>query len=113
MNIKLKDIAYTRSGDKGPNANVGIIFKNKDLYNWSIKYFTNDLIKKYFGNKIKGNVIRYELENLNSLNFILNDCLMGGGSETLINDAQGKTFGQALLEIDINIPDNLLDVKND
>ena len=113
MNIKLKDIAYTRSGDKGPNANVGVVFKSTELYNWSIENFTSELIKNYFGNKIKGNVVRYELKNLNALNFILYDCLMGGGSETLINDAQGKTFGQALLGININIPDNLLNAKND
>ena len=44
MNIKLKNIAYTRSGDKGANVNVGVVFKNKDIYNWSIQYFTVDLI---------------------------------------------------------------------
>ncbi len=113
MNIKLKNIAYTRSGDKGANVNVGVVFKNKDIYNWSIQYFTVDLIKNYFGDKIKGSVIRYELNNLNSLNFILNDCLKGGGSETLINDAQGKTFGQALLELEIEVPDKLIESKND
>ena len=113
MNIKLKDIAHARSGDKGPNVNIGVIFKNKQLYNWSIDNFTSHLVKQYFGSKIKGSVVRYELENLNSLNFILNDCLMGGGSETLINDAQGKTFGQALLCIDLEIPSKLLKTEND
>ena len=113
INIKLNDIAYTRSGDKGPNVNIGVIFKNEKYYNWSIDYLTADLVEEYFGNKIKGNILRYKLKNLNSLNFILNDCLKGGGSETLINDAQGKTFGQALLNIDIQIPENLFGEEND
>ena len=54
---------------------------------------------------VKGDVTRYELPNLNALNFILYDSLEGGGSETLINDAQGKTFGQAMLMMEIDIDD--------
>ena len=51
---------------------------------------------------VKGPVVRYRLPNLCALNFILNDSLAGGGSETLINDAQGKTFGQAILMMRID-----------
>jgi len=97
MNIILGDIAYARSGDKGPDSNVGVIFKTKEDYNWALNVLTVDVVKKYFGNIVKGDVIRYELPNLNALNFILLDSLGGGGSQTLINDAQGKTYGQAIL----------------
>ena len=45
---------------------------------------------------------RYELKNLCALNFILYDSLGGGGSESLLNDAQGKTFGQAILMMKID-----------
>ena len=103
MNINLLgDIAYERSGDKGPNANVGVIFKDKNAYEWGLLNLTEKVVKKYFGNMVQGTVIRYELENLYALNFILNDSLGGGGSETLINDAQGKTFGQAILMMKID-----------
>jgi hypothetical protein len=98
----LEDIAYARSGDKGPNANVGVIFKDKSCYDWGVENLTTDSVKKYFGTMVKGSVERYELPNLYALNFILNDSLQGGGSETLINDAQGKTFGQAILMMKIN-----------
>ncbi|MBI45831.1 MAG: hypothetical protein CMG66_06690 [Candidatus Marinimicrobia bacterium] len=98
----LEDIAYARSGDKGPNANVGVVFKDKVSYDWGLKKLTSSTVKEYFGTMVKGQVERYELPNLYALNFILNDSLQGGGSETLINDAQGKTFGQAILMMQID-----------
>jgi hypothetical protein len=98
----LGDIAYARSGDKGPNVNVGVIFKNESDYNNALDNLTEKVVKSYFSDMVKGDVIRYELPNLNALNFILNDSLEGGGSETLINDAQGKTFGQAILMMEID-----------
>ena len=108
MKIKLGKISNTRSGDKGTNSNVGIIFKNKRLYNWALSYLTENIVKKYFKSLVKGKVVRYELPNLNALNFILNDSLGGGGSESLINDAQGKTHGQALAMMEVEIPDKII-----
>ena len=65
------------------------------------------MIKKHFSDIVKGDIIRYELDNILALNFILKDSLGGGGSETLINDAQGKTHGQAALLLDIELPKEL------
>ena len=104
IKIKLKKIAYARSGDKGINSNVGICFKNKKLYDWAKLYLTDSLIKNYYKSIVQGNVIRYQLDNLLSLNFILKDSLSGGGSETLQNDAQGKTYAQLLLMMEVSIP---------
>ena len=114
MKILLKNIACARSGDKGPNSNVGILFENESVFKWACEVLTEELVKSYYGNIVKGNVIRYELPNLYALNFILEDSLGGGGSETLINDAQGKTYGQALLMMEVTIPDYLIkDSKGD
>ena len=101
MKIILNDIAYARSGDKGPNSNVGVIFKTKEDYIWALDVLTISCVKAYFGDIVKGDVERYELPNLNALNFILNNSLGGGGSQTLINDAQGKTYGQAILMMEL------------
>ena len=98
----LSDMAYARSGDKGPNVNVGIVFERGEDYLKAVDSLTSSVVKSYFGDMVKGDVVRYELPNLNSLNFILNDSLEGGGSETLINDAQGKTFGQAILMMKVD-----------
>ena len=70
MKINLGDVAYTRSGDKGPNVNIGIIFTNEKLYKWALKNITDSLIKNYFSDMVQGSVIRYELPNLNAFNFI-------------------------------------------
>ena len=101
MKVTLGDIAYARSGDKGPDSNIGVIFKTAEDYNWALDVLTPEVVRKYFGDIVKGDVVRYELPNLNALNFILLDSLGGGGSQTLINDAQGKTYGQAILMIEL------------
>ena len=106
MKMKLSKIAIARSGDKGANSNVGVIFKTKKLYQWGKEYLTSNLVKDHFKDIVKGDVIRYEMDNLNALNFILIDSLGGGGSESLINDPQGKTHGQAVLLMDIDISED-------
>ena len=108
MKIKLDQISNTRSGDKGANSNVGIIFKNRLLYNWAIDNLTANSIKQYFKSVVKGEVLRYELPNLCAMNFILIDSLGGGGSESLINDAQGKTHGQALAMMEVDVPEYII-----
>ena len=78
----LSDMAYARSGDKGPNVNVGIVFERGEDYLKAVDSLTSSVVKSYFGDMVKGDVVRYELPNLNSLNFILNDskCLWKYGS---------------------------------
>ena len=107
MKIKLQEIAHARSGDKGPNSNVGLIFRHPELYDWANKHITSTLVKSHFGSLVRGEVKRYEMNNLWALNFILADSLGGGGSESLLNDAQGKTHGQALLLMEVDIPEDL------
>ena len=106
--IQLHEISCTRSGDKGPNSNVGIVFYNEEIYKWAVVNLTASLIKNHFKSIVKGNVLRYELPNLYALNFILEDSLGGGGSDTLVNDAQGKTYGQALMLLEVNVPENMI-----
>ena len=113
MKIKIHDIACSRSGDKGMNSNVGLIFDSNEIYIWAKRELTATIIKKYFGKLVKGNVIRYELDNILALNYILYDSLGGGGSESLLNDAQGKTHGQILLMMEINLPDKLKEFVNE
>ena len=107
--FKLEEIAYARSGDKGSASNVGLIFLNKEFYKWGVANLTEDKIAKYFEEIALGGVKRYLLPNLNAMNYILFDSLNGGGSESLINDAQGKTHGQALLKMEISISKDILE----
>ena len=110
--VKLHEIAYARSGDKGSGSNVGLIFTNNDLYLWAVANLTEQKIAAYFKSIAKGGVKRYLLPNINAMNYILFDSLNGGGSESLFNDAQGKTHGQALLKMEVLIPEEILN-KNE
>ena len=74
------------------------------IYRGFVENLMEDKVKLHFKDIVKGNVKRYTLDNLLGLNFILEDSLGGGGSESLLNDAQGKTYGQAMLLMEISIP---------
>ncbi|HQY21458.1 MAG TPA: hypothetical protein PK294_05135 [Ignavibacteria bacterium] len=101
MKIRLKEICHGRSGDKGDAANIGLIAYKKEDYEVIKKEVTADRVKKYFEGICKGEVIRYELPNINALNFLLNNTLGGGGTVSLMLDAQGKTLASALLKMEI------------
>ena len=113
MKIKLYNICCGRSGDKGSNSNVGLVFYNRPIYNWAKEFLTTECIKKYFSKLVKGKVVRYELDNIFALNFILHDSLGGGGSESLLNDAQGKTHAQTLLMMEIDLPEKFKRFMNE
>lgn len=108
MKVKLSRIAHARSGDKGDASNVGLVADRADIYPVLVREVTPERVKEHFRHICHGPVKRYEVPNLLALNFILNDSLGGGGTESLKNDAQGKTHGQGLLEMEIEVPDALL-----
>ena len=101
MRVKLKDFAYARSGDKGDASNVGIFASNEADFQFLRSYLTTERVKEHFRDICKGKVVRYEAPNMLALNFLLEDSLGGGGSESLKTDAQGKTHGLALLEMEV------------
>jgi hypothetical protein len=91
MKVKLAEIAFARSGDKGDTANVGLIAFRPSVYP----------------------ILVLELPNLRALNFLLHNSLGGGGTVSLMLDAQGKTFSTALLRMEIEVPDELLEARGD
>jgi len=103
MKIRLLDIAHGRSGDKGDDANVGIIAYDDKGYEILKKYLTTEKVKEHFKEICLGKVERYELPNLRALNFILRNTLGGGGTVSLKHDAQGKTLAAALLRLELEI----------
>ena len=105
MKIRLVDIAHARSGDKGDTANVGVISLEPRWYAVLEKYVTRDRVAGHFEGMIDGPVDRFELPNLNALNFLLHGALDGGGTLSLKTDAQGKVFSTALLRMTIDVPD--------
>lgn len=106
MRVRLVDIAHARSGDKGDTANVGLIALRPDWYPVIEKYVTKDAVSSHFRDVIGGPVVRFELPNLNALNFLLHEALDGGGTLSLKTDAQGKVYSTALLRMVIDVPDD-------
>ncbi|MFY9823242.1 MAG: hypothetical protein WAM82_17800 [Thermoanaerobaculia bacterium] len=111
MKVKLEEVAHARSGDKGDASNVGLIARTPALYPVLREEVTVERVKEHFREVCRGPVQRYELPNLLALNFILHDSLGGGGTESLKNDAQGKTHAQGLLQMEIEVPEGLMETR--
>lgn len=103
MKIELTKIAHARSGDKGDTANVGLIALKDEFYPLLEREITAEKVKEHFGEMVKGEVERFELPNLKALNFLLHESLGGGGTLSLMTDAQGKTFSTALLRMKVDL----------
>lgn len=106
MRVRLSRLAHARSGDKGDGSNIGLIAYSDEAYEILKKAVTPERVKEHFSAICKGSVDRYEVPNLKALNFILHDSLGGGGTESVITDAQGKTHAQGLLLMEIDVPDD-------
>ncbi len=109
MKIELLKLAHARSGDKGDTANVGVIALKDEFYPILEREVTAEKVKEHFGEIVKGDVERFELPNLKALNFLLHESLGGGGTLSLMTDAQGKTFSTALLRMKISIDETEAD----
>jgi len=106
MNVQLVKLAHARSGDKGDTANVGLIALRDEIYPILVREVTAERVKQHFRGICEGEVERFELPNLGALNFLLHESLGGGGTLSLMTDAQGKTFSTALLRMQIEISDD-------
>ena len=102
--MKLLDLCFGRSGDKGDAVNVGLIARDPAHYDWLRETVTAERVKAHFGPRVDGEVERFELPNLAALNFLLHGALGGGGTVSLKLDAQGKTYAAHLLRMEVEAP---------
>lgn len=101
--VQLRWLAHARSGDKGDAANVGLIALEPEYYEILRRKVTAARVARHFRGMVD-RVDRYELPNLNALNFMLHGALDGGGTLSLKTDAQGKVYSTALLRMTIDVP---------
>ena len=106
--VQLRRLAHARSGDKGDTANVGVIAYSPDAYRFLKEHLTAQRVAEHFTGMIEGPVERFELDNLEALNFLLHGALGGGGTMSLMTDAQGKVYSTALLRLELETPDDVL-----
>jgi hypothetical protein len=106
--VSLYNLAYARSGDKGNTANIGVIARAPDFFEYLEKNLSPEMLKHYFKHFVKGEVYRYKLEGIGAFNFLMFDALGGGGAASLRFDSQGKGLGQNLLEMKMHVPTSFL-----
>lgn len=106
--VPLSRLALGRSGDKGDTSNVGLIARSPAIYGWLVETITEDFVKERFAGIARGGVDRFELPNLISLNFLIHESLGGGGTMSLLADAQGKSYAQYLLATEVAVDSGLL-----
>lgn len=107
--IPLTRIACARSGDKGAGSNVGVLARSDAAYAFLKEHLSADAVRKHMSGLNAGGVKRHEADNLRLLNFILEESLGGGGSASLRTDAQGKAHGLAVLRLELDVPQSVLD----
>ena len=110
MKVPLSRIAFARSGDKGDTANVGVIALAPEAYEHLVAQVSPERVKSHFAGVCRGHVERFELPNLSALNFLLHESLGGGGTVSLMLDAQGKTFGAGILSLEVDVPEDVVAV---
>jgi len=103
--MRLRDIAHSRTGDKGSTINISLIPFDERDYPRLLRHVTADGVRRHFADIVAGDVVRYEIPSIGALNFVLHGVVGGGVTRTQALDAHGKSFSSALLEMEI--PDDV------
>ncbi|WP_261129712.1 hypothetical protein [Bacillus sp. Marseille-Q3570] len=99
--MKLREVAHSRTGDKGNISNISVIVYNMDDFELVKEQITASKVKEWFQCIVKGEVIRYEIPSLGALNFVLTNALGGGVTRSLSLDRHGKSLSSFLLEMEV------------
>jgi non-ribosomal peptide synthetase component E (peptide arylation enzyme) len=105
--VKLREIAHSRTGDKGNTSNISLIAFDAKHYPDLVVQVTSARVKAHFAGIVQGDVVRYELPNIAALNFVMTQTLGGGVTRSLALDAHGKSLSSALLDLEVDIPGDI------
>jgi hypothetical protein len=101
--VQLREVAQSRSGDKGDLANVAVFAPTDALYAAFLRELTPERVRAHFGRFVHGEVDRYEVPNVRALNFVLHQALDGGAARSLRSDPLGKSYGSLILRMEIEV----------
>ena len=102
--MKLRDIAHSRTGDKGNTSNISVIAYRVEDFPLIRAHVTVERVQARLANFSPGSVTRYELPQLGALNFVITGALGGGVTRSLALDAHGKALSSILLDMEIEPP---------
>ena len=105
--IALRDLCGVRSGDKGDISDLSLFADDEAAYDVIARAVTAERVRSHFGALVNGDVVRYEARNVLALKFVMQAALGGGAPRSLRSDNLGKTFGAALLRMEIDVPDDV------
>ena len=106
--IYFGEIYGTRSGDKGGCANLGVWAKNSDSFAFLHNFLTVKKLKELLPDLNQFKIERFELANINSLNFYIHDILQDGISSNDKKDGQAKSLGEYLRAKKIKVPQSII-----
>lgn len=106
MTKRVYDLAFGRSGDKGDILNVSVIARSSDAYQELKQKLTAEKVKSHMAELVKGEVVRYDLDNIEAFNFVMYGALDGGGTRSLRIDGLGKSMAGAVLYIPLDDDEN-------
>ena len=108
ISVPLEQLAFARSGDKGNNANIGVMARRPEYLPYIYEQLTAQAVEDYFAHLVKGEVERFELPGFNAFNFFMTEALGGGGAGSVRTDSQGKSMAQQLLSLPLTVPADLV-----
>ena len=104
--MKLRELAHSRTGDKGNTSNISVIAFDAKHFPLLKDQVTAERVKAHFAGVVEGEVVRYELPKIAALNFVMDKTLGGGVTRSLALDAHGKSLSSALLDLEVELPND-------
>ena len=101
----MNTLAHGRSGDKGDTSNVSVFARDPKDYEFLKRVVTVERVKEHFGDMVKGEIVRYEVDTLHGMNFVMKHALGGGATHSLRLDSLGKSMGSAMMRMKIEVDD--------
>ncbi len=105
----LREIAHARAGDKGDTSNIGVIAYRPEDYPLIVAQVTVERVRAHFGALVRGPITRYELPNVDAVNFVLENALGGGVTRSLSLDPHGKSYSALILTLAVRVDDEVAD----
>ena len=99
--MKLREIAHSRTGDKGNISVISLIPYDEADFELLKENITAEKVALFFKDIVHGEVERYELQGIKAFNVVMQNALDGGVTRSLAVDMHGKSLAAAFLEMEL------------